>query len=281
MTKTEQYGTGFTLKRRNSDGSIDERRRISQLLDNWQGERERWLFIAPHDDDVVMGAGLLLQCARAEDVAISVLITTDGSMGYCSLEDRERISEIRKRETLESFHQLGIDDVSWLNFGDGNLTLYHGRRQAAAGDPGVIEGYTGLANAYTYELRKTRPTRLFLASGNDLHPDHKSVYQEARASIFHAGGAIWPELGEPLDELPVVYELAIYCAFPSPPEYLISGSADHLERKLEAIAAYRSQKQIGRLVDELRSAGPIEYLKLSDFALYSPEIYRGLFEPEE
>ena len=280
MTKNGYERTGFTLKRRNPDGSIDERGSLSQLFEDWKGERERWLFIAPHDDDVVMGAGLLLQCARAEDVDISVLITTDGSMGYCSLEDRDSISDIRRRETLESFRLLGIDDIRWLNFGDGNLTLYHGRRKAAPGDPCVVEGFTGMANAYTHELRKTRPTRLFLASGNDLHPDHKSVYQEARASIFHAGGAIWPELGEPLEELPIVYELAIYCAFPSPPEYLISGTAGHLEHKLEAIAAYRSQKQIGRLVDELRTAGPIEYLKLSDFALYSPEIYRDLFEPE-
>lgn len=269
--------TGFDLKRRESGGRVAAVSSLSSLLDNWHGNDERWLFIAPHDDDVVMGAGLLLQCAAAEGVDVSIIVTTDGSMGYCEVEDQDRIKEIRRQETLDSFALLGITDVSWLNFPDCSLTAFLGRRRASEGEPAIIEGFTGLQNAYTYALRQRRPTRVFLASGNDLHPDHKSVYNEARVSIFHSGGSIWPELGPPLEDLPVVYELAIYCAFPDDPEYLISGSREHLERKLAAISAYASQKQIGRLVDQLREAGPIEYLKLSDFRLYSPDIYRSLF----
>jgi LmbE family N-acetylglucosaminyl deacetylase len=201
-------------------------------------------------------------------------------MGYCEAEDRDRIQEIRRQETLVSFELIGVEDVRDLDFPDCNLSRYLGRRLADAGEPGTIEGFTGLQNAYTHELRRRRPTRLFLASGNDLHPDHKSVYTEARVSVFHAGGAIWPELGSPLDHLPTVYELAIYGAFPDDPEYLIQGSMEHFERKLDAISAYRSQKQIGRLVERLRKAGPIEYLKLSDLNLYSPKMYRHLFETD-
>lgn len=278
MTKSVINSDGFTLKRRAPNAQTVSTGSLTELFENWRGPEERWLFIAPHDDDIVMGAGLLLQCAVAQGIDVSVVVTTDGSMGYCEIADRDRIQEVRRSETIESFELLGITDVSWLNFPDCNLSPYLGRRRAQEGEPGIIAGFTGLQNAYTHELRRRRPTRLFIASGNDLHPDHKSVYSEARVSIFHAGGSIWPELGPPIAELPIVYELAIYCAFPDDPEYLIAATPDHLERKLEAISAYRSQKQIGRLVDELREAGPIEYLKLSDFRLYSPDIYRGLFD---
>lgn len=271
---------GFLLKRRDPDGHILETASLAELFNDWHGSEESWLFIAPHDDDIVMSAGILLQTALAQGVAVSILVTTDGSMGYCDRADRGRIVETRRQETLESFSIVGLDDVEWLGFPDCNLSPFLGRRLAQKGDPFVVEGFTGLQNAYTYELRRRRPTRLFLASGEDLHPDHRQVFQEARISIFHAGGAIWPELGTPLNGLPAVYELAVYCAFSGDPEFLIEGREEHLERKLQAIGAYRSQRQIERLVAELREAGPVEYLHRSDLGLYSPAVYRRLFNPE-
>ncbi|HUX19954.1 MAG TPA: PIG-L family deacetylase, partial [Spirochaetia bacterium] len=128
---------GFELKRREAGGRISTSGSLSSLFDGWRGDEERWLFIAPHDDDVVMGAGLLLQCAVAQGVAISVLVTTDGSMGYCETEDRDRIQEIRREETRKSFSLIGVEDVSWLNFPDCCLTPFLGRRRAREGEPGI------------------------------------------------------------------------------------------------------------------------------------------------
>lgn len=270
---------GFRLQRRDGDGSVTDCGSLAEMLGRWRGSEERWLFIAPHDDDFVMGAGLLLQSALSAGVAISILITTDGSMGYCSAEDRATIKEIRRRETIESFTMIGVKDVSWLGFPDCDLTPYVGRRPVGRPEAGATAGHIGLQNSYTYELRARRPTRVFLASGNDLHPDHKLVYQEARISIFHAGGAIWPELGKPLVELPDVYELPVYCELAAEPEYRVSGTAAHLEAKLAGIAAYRSQKQIDRLVEKLREAGSVEYFGPSNFSLYSPSMYERLFAP--
>ncbi len=256
---------------------IQSSARLATAFDDWREGEEHWLFIAPHDDDIVMGAGLLVQKALAERVELTMAVTTDGRMGYCEVSQRDTIAEIRKRETIESFRMIGVEEVRWLGFPDCDLARYLGRRRAAPGDPGAIAGYTGLQNAYVNLLRSVRPTRLFLAAGSDLHPDHKSVYQEALISTFHAQGEIWPELGTPLASLPPVYEMAIYCAFPGEPEIKIEGGLMHLERKLAAVAAYRSQKQIDLLVQKLREAGPVEYFRRADFALYSPAIYAGLF----
>ena len=65
--------------------------------------QQTWLFVSPHDDDLCIGAGLFMQAAIREGATVQVLIVTDGCMGYCHLEDRDRIVDIRREETFKSF----------------------------------------------------------------------------------------------------------------------------------------------------------------------------------
>ncbi len=238
---------------------------------------ETWLFIAPHDDDIVMGAGILLQAAMESGIRLKNCITTDGRMGYCAEAQKKDICAIREKETRESFRAIGITDVEWLNFPDCDLASYIGRRYACSGDPCIISGCTGLQNAYTQYIRALRPERIFLPAGSDLHSDHKIVYQEVLISIFHAAGAIWPELGPPIPAIPRVYEMALYCDFPGPPNIKVEAPRNYLEKKLEAIAAYHSQAQIEILVQKIRASGPVEYFRDTPFNLYSPDNYKDLF----
>src|SRR2546421_360780 len=112
----------------------------------------------------------------------------------------------------------------------------------------AIEGFVGLSNAFTYHLRRTRPARVFVPTSADLHPDHQIVNNELMISLFHSAGAIWPELGAPLADVPKVYELAIYCDFPEPPQWEIRADSTAFDKKLRGIAAYQSQLQIAKLV---------------------------------
>ena len=41
-----------------------------------------WLFVSPHDDDLAIGAGLLMQAAGQAGVDVQCLIVTDGCLGY-------------------------------------------------------------------------------------------------------------------------------------------------------------------------------------------------------
>jgi LmbE family N-acetylglucosaminyl deacetylase len=240
--------------------------------------KESWLFVSPHDDDLVIGAGLWLQAAVKAGVDVQILVVTDGRMGYCTIEQRDRIAEIRRNETFESFGLLGIGQnrISYIGYPDGGLYGLQGRRHAQPGEL-HIEGYTGLQNAFTYYLRKTRPARVFVPTIADLHPDHQVTNNEIMISIFHAAGAIWPELGEPLADVPKVYELAIYCDFPQPPQLELRADASEFETKLKGIAAYRSQLQIAKLVEIIRNAGPYEYLRELNFKFYSPNNHKQAF----
>jgi LmbE family N-acetylglucosaminyl deacetylase len=251
---------------------------LASVFEGWKAERESWLFIGPHDDDVVLGAGLLAQIAIEEDVPVHVLVTTDGQMGYCRSEDRESIAQVRARQAGESFAVLGVSEVEWLHFPDCDLTRFAGRRRAERpNDPHVIERCTGLQNAFTYHFRKIAPTRIFVPTGADLHPDHKIVHQECLISVFHACGSIWPELGLPLATVPNVYETAIYCRFPKPPTIKLRATPAHFETKLRAIAVYESQRQIARIVENVRRGGPVEYFREADLNLFSASDYDAFF----
>lgn len=249
----------------------------SDVFDEWRGSDESWVFIGPHDDDIVLGAGLLIQRALAAGVRTSMLIATDGRMGYCTEADRSRIVAIRAEETRRSFDVLGVEAVEWLGYPDGDLGAHAGRRASVGGDGHVVAGHTGLQNSFTECFRRLGPTRIFLPTGEDLHPDHKITYQEVLISVFHAVTDIWPELGAPLALLPKVYELAIYCDFPRPPDLKLEGAPSEFQRKLDAIAVYRSQKQIDKLVREVRAGGPVEHYRDIVWNLYSPVKYRDAF----
>jgi LmbE family N-acetylglucosaminyl deacetylase len=251
---------------------------LSDVLDDRDLAQQTWVFVSPHDDDLCIGAGLLMQAAVREGIDVQVLIVTDGCLGYCRDDQKDGIVEIRRRETFESFGVLGISarNVTYINYPDGGLFPYIGRRPAHEGEP-AIEGYVGLQNAFTYYLRKFRPTRVFVPTHTDLHPDHRITHSELMISLFHAAGAIWPELGAPLMDVPSVGELAVYCDFAQVPNLEIIGDDEVFQTKLRSIEVYHSQVQIGSLVASLRAAGPYEYVRESEFRLFSPEHYKQLF----
>ncbi len=264
----------------------DERRagsKLAQVSRHWQGEQEHFLMISPHDDDAVLGCGLLIQLAKRENVPVHIMIVTDGSMGYCSADEKDRIAEIRRKETLECYKTLGVPEsnIVCLGFPDCQLVTNRGRSPAKENDPAAIAGFSGLQNAFTFHLRKIRPTQCFLPTWNDLHPDHRIVYEEFLISLFHAAGNIWPELGEPLSRVPYVNTYAVYCDFAAPPTLRMRTPTSYLENKLKAIGAFRSQKQISSLIDNVRHCGPEEYIRAIEFKLYHPANYRSLFEEKK
>ena len=263
---------------------VGTERRVGDTLESvsrhWKKDKECFLMISPHDDDVVLGAGLLMQLAKRENVPVYILIVTDGSMGYCSNEEKDTISEVRMKETFDCYESLGIprENVIWLGFPDCRLNYHRGRMHADADCPMAIEGFSGLQNSFTHYLRKIAPTQCFIPTNQDLHPDHRIVYDEFLISCFHAAGDIWPELGGALSKVPYINELAIYCDFAQPPTVRMITPDSYLEKKLDAIGAFKSQKQISSLIDNVRDSGAQEYLRNVEFSLYHPSTYHNMFE---
>jgi LmbE family N-acetylglucosaminyl deacetylase len=256
---------------------------LASVSRHWQGQQERFIMVSPHDDDAVLGAGLLIQLAKRENVPVHILIVTDGSMGYCGAKEKDTIAEIRRKESFECYQSLGVpkENIIWLGFPDCQVSNYRGRRPAEQDSPVAIAGFAGLQNSFTFHLRKIRPTQCFLPTQNDLHPDHRIIHEEFLISLFHAAGNIWPELGKALDKVPYVHTFAVYCDFATPPTLRMCTPLVYLENKLKAIAAFRSQKQISSLIENVRHCGPEEYIQAIDFKLYHPAGYRNMFEEKK
>ena len=171
---------------------------------------------------------------------------------------------------------IPAEKVTNCGFPDGGLNAYQGRRPPLPGKQDLC-GYVGLQNWLTYALRQYRPARVFVPTPTDLHPDHRITYNELMISLFHATGAIWPELGPPMIEVPSVYEMAVYCDFAELPNLEVIADEPHLQKKLDSIAAFQSQLQIGELVNNVKQAGAYEYFREVQFRLYSAENYKSLF----
>jgi LmbE family N-acetylglucosaminyl deacetylase len=255
---------------------------LASVSRHWQANKESFLFVSPHDD-VALGAGLLIQLAQREKVPVNIIIVTDGSMGYSDIKEQDTIARIRREETFDCYQRLGVpkENIVWLGFPDCQLAHYRGRRPSETKTDMDIEDCIGLQNTFTHHLRRVNPTQCFLPTCNDLHPDHQIVYDEFLISVFHAGGDIWPELGKPLARVPYVHEIAVYCDFLSRPTLRMQAPISYLETKLQAIGAFRSQKQISSLVENVRNGGPQEYIKAIEFALYHPAKYHDIFEEKK
>ena len=165
-------------------------------------------------------------------------------MGYCRLERATRSppSAARKLSSRSPSWDCRPERLYFLGYPDGNLSPWCGSfiRNGESGQP---EKTYGLQMAFTRLLRQVRPTRVFLPTGSDLHPDHRIVHEQLMISLFHAQGGIWPELGQPIAEVPRVYEMAIYCDFPEPPQIRLESPAEMLETKIRAIMAYGSRSR--------------------------------------
>lgn len=264
---------------RRVDGHTISSENPAEIWPNWKGNDERWLFLSPHDDDIVCGCGLTFISAICSGIETFAGVVTNGKMGYCRPEMRETISDIRKAECTESFRQMGLpsERLFFLNHDDGSLNIQAGRRFAKEGDTAVIAGATGVTNSLTWLFRKTRPNRIFIPSFTDLHPDHKFVNSETMISIFHAQGGIWPELGEVIDDIPLLYEYATYSNFATSPTVRVRVPDDLLDKKLNAIYAYKSQEQIELTIAMQKKAGTSEYLREVRFDLFEPEKCAPLF----
>ena len=115
---------------------------LGDIFKDWNKDQECFLFVSPHDDDVILGSGITMQLALEQKIPVYILVVTDGRMGYCSLDQKDTISEVRKKETYDCYMALGIprENIIWLGMPDCMLSLYQGRRKAKQDDFTVIEG---------------------------------------------------------------------------------------------------------------------------------------------
>ena len=207
-------------------------------------EIERILVVTAHPDDVDFGAGGTVAAASAAGITVTYCIITDGDAGGSDHEvPRSEIPAIRRSEQRAAGEILGVRDVRFLGYTDGELTVTHELRR----DISRI-------------FRQVRPQRMLIQSPErnwdriyGSHPDHLAageaaicaVYPDARNPFAH------PVLfqGEGLVDW-AVPEVWVF-GTPTPNHYV--DATEHFDRKIEALRAHASQTaHMDDLADRVR-----------------------------
>jgi LmbE family N-acetylglucosaminyl deacetylase len=249
---------------RNQDNTRFESSDIGLLFPDWQMGRENVVFVGAHDDDICLGAGLLVQAVNHFQGKAYFLVVTDGRQGYCSEEEKADIYERRVNEARTSASILNAADIVRLDFSDGDLVLHYGTTNQQ------------LIWRLTQAFKDLDATRIVVPTISDAHPDHVYTNEATRICIFHANGGIWDGRKA---RITTVLESAVYCPFEGAPDLALRTGHEEFERKLNAIHAYESQRQIADLVERVSSGGSIEIFKTLPAPNYSAkEMFAKYFE---
>lgn len=80
-----------------------------------------YLFIGPHPDDIEIGCGATVKKLTSMNKNVSFVVATDGRIGSIDQSiSEEELVKLRQKEALESAKVLGVDNVFFLGFHDGD-----------------------------------------------------------------------------------------------------------------------------------------------------------------
>ena len=143
--------------------------------------RKRILFLMAHPDDETFGPGgtIARYAHSGEEVRLATATRGEaGMIGDPPVTDREHLGEVRARELLAAAEILGLAEVHFLGFVDGQL--------ASVPREQLVERVVEL-------IRRVRPHVLagFGPEGVSRHPDHKVMCEVALSAFDRAADPTW------------------------------------------------------------------------------------------
>ena len=200
-------------------------------------DRQRVVVVAPHPDDETLGCGGAISLLGDRNYDVQVLVISDGTLSHPNSQKypAPALQSLREQETLTALSILGVERsaVTFLRLKDGSvptLTAFTFPRAKA------------LCQAY---LKTALPDTIFIPWRFDPHADHRATWQLIQAAILSLG--ITPQV----IEYPI-WDWDIQQQQKTPDLVQISAWRLNIEpvldRKCQAIAAYRSQ--LGQLIDD-------------------------------
>lgn len=193
---------------------------------------ERILVVMAHPDDVDFGAGGTVRAWTRAGIEVSYCLVTNGDAGGFDPDvPRSQIPAIRQAEQRAAGAVLGVTDVRFLGYRDGELQVSHELRRDIS-----------------RVIRQVRPDRMLIQSPErnwkripSSHPDHlaageaaiQSVYPDARNPFAHP--SLLQDEGLDAWTVPEVWVMA------SPtPDYWVD-ITEEFDAKLDALRAHESQ----------------------------------------
>lgn len=175
------------------------------------------LCIGAHPDDVEIGMGATLAGMVRQGQRVAIVDLTNGEP------TPHGTPEIRAEESAAAARVLGVE----------RRCLQMPNRYMMD----TVENRSALAEA----LRELRPTVLFAPYPMDAHPDHVAAASIVLGARFYAKFTKTDLAGEPHYPAKLYHYVAVHLALHVKPSFIVAAEPGDLERKLEALRAYRSQ----------------------------------------
>jgi LmbE family N-acetylglucosaminyl deacetylase len=132
-------------------------------------EADRVLVVAPHPDDEVLGCGGTIARYARQNVQVRVVIVSDGAKIAQEFPGaNHNFAEIRKNEALNALPLLGVHEIDFLGFPDGELAVWKNE---------ILHKIEDI-------LREYKPDIVFSPSPIDYHADHIAV-SEILLALFN------------------------------------------------------------------------------------------------
>ena len=182
---------------------------------------ERYCFVAPHPDDIELGAGGTVARLKAMGKHVTYIIATDGRYGG---ETPEGIVKTRVAETRAAAAHLGVDEVVMLGFCESGWY-----------DQNDLKKQIALAVA------RAQPDLVFTVDHlvpTELHPDHRRVGLALSDAFIHINNPYYMrELGGEAPERPLA---GIAYFFTNRPNRYIRVTK-YFKKQMEALGLHETQ----------------------------------------
>ena len=186
---------------------------------------DRLLIVAPHPDDEVLGAGGLIQQARAAGADVHVVYLTNGDHNQVAfklyklllhLRPRQYLAfgRMRQREAVAAMTILGLsrDHLTFLGYPDyGTLQIWRDywgdrppfRSDATQSNAVPYKDALDFGQPYKPEnvvadlaelFRRFSPTKIFVTHPADTNPDHRAAANFVRLALLQYGAQSPPQL---------------------------------------------------------------------------------------
>ncbi len=190
------------------------------------------LVILAHPDDPEFFCGAMIARWSALGHQVSYCLLTKGQRGTQAADiDPQEIGSMRVQEQMDAAAVLGVTQIHWMDYLDGELTAN-------------LE----LRNAIVKEIRQIRPdivvtcdpSNLFPAPDRINHPDHRAAGQVVIDAVFPASGNPGYHLRNETGVIPAHQVEEVWLSLTHQPNCSFNLS-NYLDNKIEAILCHRSQ----------------------------------------
>ena len=192
---------------------------------------ERILVVAAHPDDIDFGAAATVARWVDEGREVSYCLVTDGDAGgYDPTVPRSEIAGIRRAEQTAAAKEVGVTDLAWLGYPDGQVVVSLSLRRDLAR---VIRQVRPQLVVCPWPERNWE--RIFAS-----HPDHMAVGEAAMCAVYPdaRNPFTFPELAAEGLDAHVVDEVWAMGALTSDTYVDVT---DTFDRKVEALRRHVSQ----------------------------------------